>query len=43
VRGHGGTVQTVVTIVDREEGASENLAREGVSLRALFRKRDFAA
>jgi orotate phosphoribosyltransferase len=43
VRGRGGTVQTVVTIVDREEGASENLAREGVSLRALFRKRDFAA
>lgn len=41
VREHGGTVATVMTIVDREEGASENLAREGITLSAMFTKTDF--
>ncbi len=41
VRGRGATVKTVLTIVDREEGAAENLAREGLRLRALFTRADF--
>lgn len=36
VRDRGGSVTTVLTIVDREEGARQNLAQEGIQLRALF-------
>jgi orotate phosphoribosyltransferase len=42
VRAAGGTVERVVTIVDREEGAAANLAAEGLALHALFTKSDFS-
>jgi len=35
------TISTVITIVDRMEGASENLAAHGVALKALFTADDF--
>ncbi len=41
VRKLGLEVRSVVTIVDRLEGAKENLAREGIELAALFTKEDF--
>lgn len=41
VREQGGQVALVLTIVDREEGAKENLSQDGVELRALFTKSDF--
>lgn len=40
-RQRGCTVDKVITIVDRQEGAQENLAREGIELVALFRRDDF--
>jgi orotate phosphoribosyltransferase len=43
LRETGATVQHVVTVVDREEGAAEALAAEGIALHALFRKSEFAA
>lgn len=42
-RERGCTVDKVVTVVDRQEGAAENLAREGIELVALFKKDDFVA
>ena len=42
LRAAGATVEHVVTVVDREEGATEAFAVEGISLHALFRKREFA-
>ncbi|MGZ8988259.1 MAG: orotate phosphoribosyltransferase [Allosphingosinicella sp.] len=41
VRGAGGDAGAVLTVVDREEGAREALAREGVELVSLYTKRDF--
>ena len=41
VRERGCKVDTVVAIVDRQEGAEENLAAEGIALVALFRKEEF--
>lgn len=41
VRKLGLEIQSVVTIVDRLEGAKENLARGGVELVALFTREDF--
>jgi orotate phosphoribosyltransferase len=41
VRDGGGHVSTVITVVDRLEGAEENLARDGVTLIPLFTKDDF--
>jgi orotate phosphoribosyltransferase len=41
VRDGGGDVSKVITVVDRLEGAEENLAREGVELIPLFTKDDF--
>ncbi|MGH7091722.1 MAG: orotate phosphoribosyltransferase [Stellaceae bacterium] len=40
VRAQGGTVRTILTIVDREEGARANLAKEGLALDALFTARE---
>ncbi len=41
VRARGCTVGHVLTIVDREEGARANFARDGIELRALYRRADF--
>ena len=41
LRAAGATVEHVVTVVDREEGATEAFAAEGISLHALFKKREF--
>jgi orotate phosphoribosyltransferase len=40
VRQRGATVKRIITIVDREEGAGENLRKEGLELRAVFTRRD---
>jgi orotate phosphoribosyltransferase len=40
VRGQGGTVRKILSIVDREEGARANLAKEGLELAALFTARE---
>lgn len=42
VRAHGCHVGHVLSIVDREEGAFENFKREGIELRSLYRRADFA-
>ena len=42
VEGRGCRVDRVITIVDRLEGAKENLAQRGITLLALFTKDDFA-
>ncbi|HMK90059.1 MAG TPA: orotate phosphoribosyltransferase [Methylocystis sp.] len=36
------TARTALVIVDREEGARENLAAEGIEMVSLFKKSDFA-
>jgi orotate phosphoribosyltransferase len=41
LRAAGATVENVVTVVDREEGATEAFAAEGIALHALFKKREF--
>lgn len=41
VRHFGCRVDMVITVVDRLEGASENLAREGIRLVPLYTRRDF--
>jgi orotate phosphoribosyltransferase len=38
----GGTVKKIVTIVDRLEGARDNLTKEGIELVAIFTNEDFA-
>ena len=40
VRGRGATVKKIITIVDRLEGATENLGKEGIELEPVFTKRD---
>ena len=42
LRAAGATVEHVVTVVDREEGATAAFAAAGILLHALFRKREFA-
>jgi orotate phosphoribosyltransferase len=42
LRAAGAEVKDVVTVVDREEGATEAFATEGIALNALFRKAEFA-
>ena len=41
LRAAGAKVEHVVTVVDREEGATEAFAAEGIALHALFRKSEF--
>ena len=41
VREEGATVPCVITVVDRLEGASDNLKRENVDLKAVLTVRDF--
>jgi orotate phosphoribosyltransferase len=43
LRAAGARVEHVVTIVDRQEGAEEAFAAEGVTLHALYRKSDFGS
>lgn len=40
VRARGATVDTVITIVDRLEGATDALKQEGIRLRPIFTTRD---
>jgi orotate phosphoribosyltransferase len=40
VREKGATVKRIITIVDRLEGAAENLKKEGIALEAIFTSRD---
>jgi orotate phosphoribosyltransferase len=40
VRARGATVTKIITIVDRLEGAAENLKKEGIALEAVFTIRD---
>jgi orotate phosphoribosyltransferase len=40
VRDRGATVATIITIVDRLEGAADNLKKEGLALRPIFTTRD---
>ncbi len=42
VREFGCTVDTVLSVLDRQEGAEENLTKEGLRLVSLFRRDDFA-
>ena len=42
VRAHGCTAARVITVVDRLEGAAENLAAEGLALESLYTREDFA-
>ncbi|MGH9331065.1 MAG: orotate phosphoribosyltransferase [Vicinamibacterales bacterium] len=42
LREAGALVEHVVTVVDREEGAAEAFAADGITLQALFRKAEFA-
>ncbi len=39
IRRAGGTVERAIVVVDREEGAEQNLAAEGLQLHALFTRR----
>jgi orotate phosphoribosyltransferase len=41
VRDAGGHVGKAITVIDRQEGARENPAREGIELVALFTRGDF--
>ena len=40
VRERGATVKKIITVVDRLEGARENLAKEGIALEAIFTRND---
>ena len=40
VRGRGARVKSIITLVDRLEGAEENLGKEGLALIALYSTRD---
>lgn len=43
VRDEGGLVTRAITVIDRMEGAQENLAAEGIELIPLFTRDDFTA
>jgi orotate phosphoribosyltransferase len=43
VRAHGATVKKVISVVDRLEGAGDNLKREGIELVAMFTTDDLRA
>ena len=40
-KGFKGSVKKALVVIDREEGAAENLAREGIALVSIFKKSDF--
>ncbi|MGH6867389.1 MAG: orotate phosphoribosyltransferase [Methylocella sp.] len=39
--GHGAYVRRALAVVDREEGAAGNLAKQGIQLAAIFKRSDF--
>jgi orotate phosphoribosyltransferase len=41
VRDAGGEIALVFTMVDREEGATENFAEAGLTFRSLYRASEF--
>jgi orotate phosphoribosyltransferase len=41
IEGHGCTIRRALAIVDREEGAAQNLSAQGIQLAAIFKKSDF--
>jgi len=40
VRAQGATIKKIITVVDRLEGAGENLRKEGIELEAIFTTKD---
>jgi orotate phosphoribosyltransferase len=41
IEGHGCCVRRALAVVDREEGAAENLAAHEIQLAAIFKRSDF--
>jgi orotate phosphoribosyltransferase len=41
IEGHGCSVRRALAVVDREEGAADNLAGHGIQLAAIFKRSDF--
>jgi orotate phosphoribosyltransferase len=41
MEGHNAHVRRALAVVDREEGAAQNLAAQGIKLAAIFKKSDF--
>jgi orotate phosphoribosyltransferase len=41
MEGHGSYVRRALAVVDREEGAAQNLAAQGIKLAAIFKRSDF--
>ncbi len=41
IEGHGSYVRRALAVVDREEGAAENLAAQNIQLAAIFKRSDF--
>ena len=41
IEGHNAEVRRALAVVDREEGAAENVAAQGIKLAAIFKKSDF--
>jgi len=41
MEGHGSYVRRALVVVDREEGAAQNLARASIQLAAIFKRSDF--
>jgi orotate phosphoribosyltransferase len=41
VREKGAHIKKIITIIDRQEGATENLQKEGLELISIFRTQDF--
>jgi orotate phosphoribosyltransferase len=41
MEGHGSYVRRAMVVVDREEGAAQNLARASIHLAAIFKRSDF--
>jgi orotate phosphoribosyltransferase len=41
IKARGGEVRHALVVIDREEGAAENLAAHNIQLAAIFRKSDF--
>ena len=41
IEGHNCHVRRALAVVDREEGAAQNLAAQGIKLAAIFKRSDF--